>query len=369
MKTFIPVYMPDFSGNEMTYVTDCVNSGWISSLGKYVERFETSFAEFCGVKHGIAVSNGTVALHLALLLKDIGPGDEVIIPDLTFVATANVVRYVGAEPVLIDAEPFTWTINPAQIKAKITSKTKAIIPVHLYGHPANMGEIMALANQYGLYVIEDAAEAHGAEYKGKRVGSLGDIGAFSFYGNKVITTGEGGMLVTDDNDLADRARFLKDHAMSKEDRYWHPEVGYNYRITNMQAAIGLAQLERIEIILARKIEIAQKYKKELEGCHGIAVQPEANWAKNIYWMFSILVTDESHLNRNELMSALQEKGIDSRPFFYPIHQLPPYSGARGDFFVAKDLSARGINLPSYPTLSNLQIEFVCQTIRELCKCR
>ena len=216
MPTLIPVYQPDLSGKELEYVTDCVKSGWVSSLGKYVELFETSFAKFCGVKHAIALSNGTVALHLALVLKDIGPGDEVIVPDLTFVATANVVRHTGATPVLVDSDPETWMIDPDQIEAKITSKTKAIIPVHLYGHPANMGAIMKLAKKHGLYVIEDAAEAHGAEYRGKRVGGIGDIGAFSFYGNKVITTGEGGMLVTNDDLLAEKARFLKDHAMSKE---------------------------------------------------------------------------------------------------------------------------------------------------------
>jgi len=366
MPTLIPVYQPDLSGKELEYVTDCVKSGWVSSLGKYVELFETSFAKFCGVKHAIALSNGTVALHLALVLKDIGPGDEVIVPDLTFVATANVVRHTGATPVLVDSDPETWMIDPDQIEAKITSKTKAIIPVHLYGHPANMGAIMKLAKKHGLYVIEDAAEAHGAEYRGKRVGGIGDIGAFSFYGNKVITTGEGGMLVTNDDLLAEKARFLKDHAMSKEIRYWHPEVGYNYRMTNIQAAIGLAQFERIDSLLSRKIEIALAYKKSLAGCRGVVVQPQAEWAKNIYWMFSILVTDESRLNRNELMSSLLEQGIDSRPFFFPIHQMPPYLGCLGDYPVADDLSRRGINLPSFPALKDEQVKYIGDTICRLC---
>jgi perosamine synthetase len=331
-----------------------------------VEQFEASFAKYCNVKHAVAVMNGTVALHLALLMREIGPGDEVIIPDLTFVATANVVRYVGATPVFVDAEPATWTMDVSKLESKITSKTKAIIPVHLYGHPVDMDPVISLADKYGLYVVEDAAEAHGAEYKGKRVGGLGHVGAFSFYGNKVITTGEGGMLTTNDDHLADRARFLKDHAMSKDNRYWHPEIGYNYRMTNIQAAVGVAQLERIDQLLAGKIEVAHQYQQGLENCPGVILHPQASWAKNIYWMYSILVTDESALDRDALIAALRQCEIDSRPFFHPMHRLPPYSNAPGDYPVATDLSRRGINLPSYPALEHSQIEYICKTIRELC---
>lgn len=366
MDDFIPVYKPDLSGNELKYVNDCIATSWISSLGKYVERFEAGFAEFCGVKHAVAVSNGTVALHLALVLFDIGPGDEVIVPTLTFVATANAVHYTGATPVFVDSDPDTWTIDPDLIEAKITSRTRAIIPVHLYGHPANMEPIMKLAAKYDLAVIEDAAEAHGAEYRGRRVGGVGHVGCFSFYGNKVITTGEGGMLTTNDTSLAEKARILKDHGMSKEVRYWHSVVGYNYRMTNIQAAIGLAQLERADGIMGRKLEIAQLYHAKLADCPGIIRHPQMDWAKNIYWMYSILVTDESVLSRDELMVALRKQGIDTRPFFIPMHQLPPYK-EEGDWPVADALSRQGINLPSYPTLANTEIDRICETIRELCR--
>lgn len=361
---FIPVYQPDLSGNELKYVTECVESTWISSLGKYIGAFEEAFADYCGVKYGVSCANGTVALHLALAAYNIGPGDEVIVPTLTFVATANVVRYTGATPVLVDVDPQTWVMNPALIEEKITSRTKAIIPVHIYGHPVDMDPIMELADKYHLIVIEDAAEAHGAEYKGRKVGSLGHAAAFSFYGNKVITTGEGGMVVTNDAALAERARFLKDHGMSKEKRYWHPEVAYNYRMTNIQAAIGLAQLERIDAIIARKREIAQLYNAQLADCPGIVLPPEAPWARNIYWLYSILISEEAPITRDQVMAVLKEQGIDSRPFFYPMHQMPPYYSEQ-PFPVADRLSATGINLPSWPKLLDEDIRFICDTLKTI----
>jgi perosamine synthetase len=364
MNDFIPVYQPDLSGNELQYTTDCITSSWISSLGKYVDQFEAAFAQFCGTKYAISVANGTVALHLALVACDIGPGDEVIIPTLTFVATANAVKYTGATPVFVDSEPQTWTIDPKLIEAKITPRTKAIMPVHLYGHPANMDEILALAAKYKLTVIEDAAEAHGAQYRNCLVGNIGDVGCFSFYGNKIITTGEGGMLTTNNGDLAQKIRLLKDHGMSKEKRYWHPVIGYNYRMTNIEAAIGLAQLERIQSTLARKREVGQLYNNGLKDCPNVVTHPEAEWAKNVYWMYSILLTDQANCDRDGLMAALREQGIDSRPFFYPIHQMPPYK-EETPYPVADDLSRRGINLPSYPTLINAQIQRICDTVRTL----
>jgi perosamine synthetase len=367
MKEFIPVYEPDLSGNELKYVIDCIETGWISSLGKYINLFEDAFAQFCGVEHAVAVSNGTAALHLALLLKDIGPGDEVIVPTLTFVATANAVRYTGARPVFVDSDPATWTIDPARIEEKISSLTKAVIPVHLYGHPADMDPIMELADKYDLFVIEDAAEAHGAEYKGEKVGGLGHVGCFSFYGNKIVTTGEGGMLTTNNSDLAEKARFLKDHGMSSERRYWHPKIGYNYRMTNIQAAIGLAQLERINEIIERKLIIADLYKRRLEDVLSLELHPQSDWARNVFWMFSILVKDGLPCTRDELISALRERDIDTRPFFIPIHFQPPYREDGNSFPVAEDVGRRGINLPSYPKLRETDLRRICDCIKKIAR--
>ncbi len=359
----IPVAEPLLGEKELEYVVDCVKSTWISSLGRYVTSFEEGFARFCGAKHGVSVANGTVALHLALKVLGVGPGHEVIVPSLTFVATANAVVYTGARPVFVDSEPSTWNMDPRAVKAALTPRTKAIIPVHVYGHPVDMDPILDIAMEHNLWVIEDAAEAHGAEYKGRKVGSLGHISCFSFYGNKIITTGEGGMLLTDDDELAERARFLKDHAMSKDKRYWHPEVGFNYRMTNIQAALGVAQLERIEEFIRIRRDNARRYNTLLEGVEGLTLPPEADWAFNVYWMYSVLVEDQYGISRDELMVRLRERGIDSRPFFYPIHTMPPYrTGQR--LPVAEELARKGINLPSASTLTADQIEMICQVLRE-----
>ncbi len=361
---FLPIAEPLLTGNELAYVTDCIQSGWVSSLGKYISEFERLFAEFCGVSHAVAVSNGTAALHLALVALGIGPGDEVIVPSLTFIATANAVHYTGAKPVFADSEPLTWNIDPQDIASRITPRTRAIIPVHLYGHPADMQPIMELAVQHHLTVIEDAAEAHGATSHGKRVGSLGRLGAFSFYGNKIITTGEGGILTTDDGILDERLRFLRDHAMSASRRYWHPEVGFNYRITNLQAALGVAQMERIDEFIAHKRRIASEYNRLLQEVPGITRPPQAEWAESVYWMYSILLDESFPLPRDEVMARLRQQGIDSRPFFYPIHTMPPYaSGLR--LPVAEDFSRRGLNLPSAVTLTEGDIQRVANALREL----
>jgi perosamine synthetase len=364
VKEYIPIAEPFITGKELEYVTDCLRSGWISSIGAYILRFEREFALYCGCRYGIATSNGTAALHLALAVLGIGPGDEVIVPTLTFVATANCVVYTGAKPVFVDSEPKTWNIAPGSVAAKITSRTKAIIPVHLYGHPVDMDPILELARKHGLYVIEDAAEAHGAEYKGKKVGSLGNMGCFSFYGNKIITTGEGGMLVTDDEEFAERARMLRDHCMSKEKRYWHPAIGYNYRMTNLQGAIGVAQMEHIEEFIAIKRRNAQLYNTLLANVHGITLPPEQLWAKNVYWMYSILIEDDFGLARDEVALRLKDKGIDTRPFFSPLHTMPPYACSE-QYPVAEELSREGINLPSATTLKREQIERVCAAIRSM----
>ena len=272
---FIPVAEPLLGARELELVTDCVTTGWISSLGKYIPQFEQEFSAYCASKYGVATSNGTTALHLALVTIGVGPGDEVLIPDLTFVATANAVSYTGARPVMVDVDPHTWQMDAKDIEKRITPATKAIIPVHLYGHPCDMDPIMEIARRHQLLVIEDAAEAHGALYRGRRVGGIGDMGCFSFYANKIITTGEGGIIVTNNKEWADKASWLRDHGMSKERRYYHPVIGFNYRMTNLQAAVGVAQMEKIDSFIARKRELAAAYNERLAGVAGIGLPPEA----------------------------------------------------------------------------------------------
>ena len=345
MQKFVPVYEPSITDRELAYVTEAVKSGWISSIGEYIVEFERKFAGFIGVKYALTVSNGTSALHLALASLSITHDHEVIVPDFTFIATANAVTYTGAKPVFADIDPQHWCIDPEDIVHKITPYTKAIIPVHVYGHPAEMDRIMALANDYGLYVVEDAAEAHGAEYKDQKIGSFGHFGIFSFYGNKILTTGEGGMLTTNDPKLYARALELRDHAMSKEKRYWHTDIGFNYRMTNIQAAIGLAQLERIEELLQRKLEIFQWYTEALGKRTDFRLNPQAPWAKNVYWMVCLLLDKRASISRDDLIAQLKSQGIDSRPFFYPLTHMPMYK-AHVPNQVTQDISQRGINLPS-----------------------
>ncbi|MCO6451616.1 MAG: aminotransferase class I/II-fold pyridoxal phosphate-dependent enzyme [Caldilineales bacterium] len=361
----LPVAEPSFGEKELKYTAECVLTGWVSSAGPFVTRFEEMFAEFCGAKHAIAASNGTTALHLAMLALGIGPGDEVIVPTLTFIATANAVTYTGARPVFVDSEPETWNIDPAQIERAITPKTRAIIPVHLYGHPANMAAILDIAQRYGLFVVEDAAEAHGARYQNRIVGNLGDIGIFSFYGNKIITTGEGGMLVTDRTDLAERIRILRDHGMSPERRYWHTHLGYNYRMTNIQAALGVAQMERIDAILAAKRQLARTYGAGLAGVTGLSLPPAAAWADNVYWLYSIQVQPERFgMRRDDLMAALQAMQIETRPLFPPVHQQPIYATGQR-LPVAEALSQNGLSLPSSAALSPADIARIISAIRTL----
>jgi perosamine synthetase len=359
---FIPIYTPSLDGHEEAYVCDAVRSGWISSLGSYVTRFEEEFARFCGVSHAVSVSNGTVALHLAIHALGIGAGDEVLVPSLTFVATANAVQYTGATPIFVDVDPVSWCMDPEDVRRRITPRTRAMVPVHLYGHPAPMAALRALAAEHQLWVIEDAAEAHGAAIDGRRTGGWGDVGTFSFYANKIITTGEGGMLTTDDSALAARCRMLRDHAMPPQRRYWHDEVGFNYRMTNLQAAVGVAQLERIHHFLERKRAIAALYRQELAGLPGITFAAERPGYTNVYWMASIQVAPPYPLARDALIPVLRSRGIDSRPFFHPLDTLPPY---RSDTPcpVALQLSRSGLNLPSSPTLTDEQVTYICAAIR------
>ncbi len=371
MDAFIPVANSDVSGNEEKYVVDAIRSTWISSSGTYVTRFEREFAELCGTRAAIAVANGTVALHLALLALGLERGDEVIVPSLSYIAAANAVRYVGAEPVFVDVEPHTWCIDPTKVTAAITPRTKGIIPVHLYGHPADMDPLGEVARAHGLWLLEDAAEAHCASYKGRATGSLGAIATFSFYGNKVLTAGEGGALTTDDPELEARARLLKNQGMDPERRYFHPVVGHNFRLTNVACAILCAQLERKTAILGRRRQIFARYRAALEGAPGIGFQPVAPWAEVSPWLFCITVDEAAAgIGRDALMAELKDARIDSRPFFIPLHRMPPYeaaSRARGEHLPrAERLSASGINLPTYNALSDSDVDRITAVIRRAC---
>ncbi|MCG3211122.1 MAG: GDP-perosamine synthase [Anaerolineae bacterium] len=358
---FIPVAEPLLAGNELKYVTECVQSGWVSSLGKYVRDFEQQFAAYCDAQYGVATFNGTVAIHLLAATLNLGPGDEVIMPGLTYVASANGIRYTGATPVFVDSERDTWNIDPATVEAAITPRTKAIMAVHLYGHPADMAPLRDIADRHGLLLLEDAAEAHGARYRGQRVGGLSDAAIFSFYGNKIITTGEGGIIVTNNREWAERAFFLENQGRYNDNPYWHPEVAFNYRMTNIQAAIGLAQLEKIDDLLAIRRNNAAHYNRRLADIPGLTLPPQAGWAENVYWMYSVIVEDEFGLGRDELRDRLRAAGIDTRPFFYPVHTLPMYNTGQS-LPVAEDLGRRGINLPSGATLTPEQIDYICDTL-------
>lgn len=365
----IPVCEPFIGEKELEYVTDCLKTNWISSKGKYIEEFEQKFATYCGCKYGIATTSGTTALHLALVSLAIGPGDEVIIPTFTMISTAFAVAYTGAKPILVDAEPETWNIDVTKIEERITPKTRAILPVHIYGHPCDIDPIMEIARQYNLYVVEDAAEAHGAEYKGKKVGGIGDVNCFSFYANKIITTGEGGMVVTNDEKIAERARSLKDLAHSKEKRFLHTDIAFNYRMTNIQAAIGLAQFEKIDELVEKRRAHAYLYNSLLKDVEGIGLPPEKEWARNVYWMYGILIEDKFGISRDNLMEKLREKGIDTRTFFIPVHQQSAFLNMglfKGEGYpIAEELGKRGLYLPSSSGLTEEQIYYICQAVKEL----
>lgn len=360
----IPICEPKLGEKEREYVTQCLESGWISSKGEFIEKFEKGFSRYCGARYGVATSSGTTALHLALATLGIKLGDEVIIPSFTMIATANAVVYTGADPVLVDSETLTWNINVNKIGEKVTKKTKGVIVVHTYGHPVDMKTLLDLAEDNGIYIVEDAAEAHGAEYRGKKVGALGELGCFSFYANKIITTGEGGMIVTNNEELADKARILRDQAFERQKRFWHKHIGFNYRLTNLQAAIGVAQMEKIDQFVETRRRNAQLYNSLLKDVDGITLPPEADWAKNVYWMYSLLIEDSFKINRDKLMEYLTGKGVETRNFFYPIHKQPVYSKRyEGEMYpVAEEVSRKGINLPSGNTLQKERIEYVVECI-------
>jgi perosamine synthetase len=353
-SNFIPISKPFIGQREEDLVLEAVRSGWVSSIGRYIDEFEATFARYCGTEFAIAVSNGTTGLHLALATLGFGPGDEVIIPDLTFVATANAVAYTGATPVLADVDPDTLCIDPASVESLITTRTKAIMPVHLYGHPADMDALAAIAKAHSLILIEDAAEAHGAEYKGQRVGGLSQCGVFSFYGNKVVTTGEGGMLTTNDRAFYRRAKSLRDHAMSTERRYFHEERGFNYRMTNLQAALGVAQMERIDDFLKRRAEIMAWYNAAIPANESVRLNRVKNWANSAFWMICLEVDWFDEGRRQAFMDQLKKQGIDTRPYFCTMSSLPMYK--QQPLPVSMRKAQTGLNLPIFFELTQKDVE-------------
>jgi perosamine synthetase len=362
----IPVADTRLDGNELLYLTQCVQSNWISSAGPFVKRFEEEFAQVMGCSHGVACSSGTAALHLVLAALGLGPGDEIIVPTFTMIATPNAVSYTGASPVLVDATLETWNIDVHHIEPRINARTRAIIVVHTYGHPADMDPILRLAREHKLWVIEDAAEAHGARYRDRPVGSLGDAACFSFYANKIITTGEGGMVTTNNKSLARQVSRLRDHAFSDERHFWHQYRGFNYRMTNLQAAVGLAQTERLEQLVAQRRATARRYCQLLRRIPGLTMPREAPEVRNVFWMFGLLVRPEFGCSRDELREQLAVRGIETRTFFIPIHWQPIYfeQFRNQRYPVAEELCRQGLYLPSGPTLSDDDIRYVAATVNK-----
>ncbi|MFY0607740.1 MAG: DegT/DnrJ/EryC1/StrS aminotransferase family protein [Cyclobacteriaceae bacterium] len=354
-----PVYQPKIGELEKAYVNECLDSTWISSKGKFIDLFESAFAEKFGVKHAIAVSNGTVALHAAFVAAGIGPGDEVIVPTFTYIASVNAITYTGAKPIFVDSEEASLLLDPAKLETAITNKTKAILAVHLYGDICDMGEILRIAHKHSILVIEDCAESLGSKLKGRHSGTFGKMATFSFFGNKTLTTGEGGMITTNDDELASVCRRVKGQGLATGREYWHDIIGYNYRMTNICAAIGYAQLQSFDQVVSRKQEIAARYFKQLQGTDIILPRATKD-VTNSYWMVNVMLQKAEE--REPLRTYLRELGIETRPSFYPVHQMPMYDQGL-TFVCAEDISGRGINLPSYPELSDSDIDFICDSIK------
>lgn len=356
----IPVYQPYLTGREKEYVNQCLDSTWISSRGEFISRFEKNFAEYVQAPYATSVCNGTVALHLALEALGLMPGDEVIVPTLTYVASVNTIVQAGAVPVFVDSLASTWQLDIDDVRRKITPKTRAVMAVHLYGLPCDMAPLVNLCKENKLFLVEDCAEAFGTYYQGKHVGTFGDVATFSFFGNKTITTGEGGMVVTTRKDLLDNAYHLKTQGVSPDREYWHDVVAYNYRMTNICAAIGVAQLEHADSIIEKKRQIADWYKAGLQGLP-LSTHDEIENTRHSCWMCSVML--DSERDREPLRAHLKAAGVETRPLFHPAHTLPPYD-TKASFPVAESLSARGINLPSYPALSRSNVNHVCEMISE-----
>jgi perosamine synthetase len=374
----IAVNEPLLGHRELEYVTDCLRSGWISSGGHYIEEFEEKWADYCGRRHGITVSSGTAALQVAVASLGLSPGDEVIMPTFTIISCAMAVTCSGAKPVLVDSEPQTWCIDVDQIEKNITARTRAIMPVHIYGHPADMDAVLELARERKLAVIEDAAEAHGAEYLSERdtatphwrtCGGFGDLSCFSFYANKLITTGEGGMVLTDDSALAEKARSLRNLCFQSRRRFFHQELGFNFRLTNLQAALGVAQLERMDQIVERKRWIGREYNRCLSSVKNLQLPVEETWARNVYWMYGVVLSEESGMDASGFAQRLKQKGIETRPFFLGLHEQPALH-RRGLFLgeshpIAERLARQGLYLPSGLALTEDQIFKVCDAVHEV----
>jgi perosamine synthetase len=374
----IPINEPLLGQRDLEYVSECVGTGWISSAGRFIEAFEQGWAEYCGRKHGIAVCNGTAALQAAVAALSLEPGDEVIMPTFTIISCALAVVYAGGVPVLVDSDPETWTMNVDRIADRITPRTKAIMAVHIYGHPVDMDPILDLAEQHGLAVIEDAAEAHGANYLSgrytaektwQRCGSFGTMSCFSFYANKVITTGEGGMVLTDTPSLADKVRSLRNLCFETGQRFLHNELGYNFRITNLQAALGVAQVERIDELVARKRWMGEAYTKRLQGLSTLQLPAEKSWAQNVYWMYGVVISEETGMNAATFAQRLAKQGVQTRPFFLGIHEQPVFRRDglfRSEVYpVAERLARQGLYLPSGMALTEVQLEQVAKAVQGL----
>jgi len=364
----IPVNEPLIGEKELQYVTECLNSGWVSSAGRFIEKFEERWAAYCGMEYGVAVSSGTAALQVAVACIGLKPGDEVIIPTFTIISCVLAVIYNRGKPVLVDADPKTWTMDTSQIEAKITSGTKAIMPVHIYGHACNMEPIQELARKYNLIIIEDAAEAHGAEFRGKKCGGFGDISCFSFYANKIVTTGEGGMMLTNNEEYAEKARALRNLCFRQDRRFYHTELGYNFRLTNIQAAIGLAQLERIDEFIEKKRWIAKTYTERLKDIPGLTLPVEEPWAKSVYWMYGVVLDASTGMDAKEFATRLRKHSIDTRPFFLGMHEQPVFHKMglfkEERYPVAEKIARQGLYLPSGLGLTEKEIRHICEAIRK-----
>ena len=365
----IPVNEPLVGEAENKYVLECLRTGWISSEGRFIHEFEDRWAAYCGMNYGVAVSNGTVALEIAMACLDLHPGDEVILPSFTIISCAQAITMCGLKPVLVDADPRTWCMDVSQVESKINVQTRAIMPVHIYGHPVDMDPLMALARKHNLIIIEDAAEVHGAEYKGRKCGGLGDISCFSFYANKIITTGEGGMVLTRDALQAERLRDLRNLCFRKERRFYHTELGHNYRLTNLQAAIGLAQLERIEESLAHKRWMGAAYTERLKSIPGLQLPVEEPWATNVYWMYGVVLEGAMGIDAVEFARRLAEQGVMTRPFFLGMHEQPVFQ-RMGLFLdehypVTEHIARQGLYLPSGMTLTETQLNQVCEAVQRV----
>ena len=364
----IPISNIVLNGNELKYVTEAVKSTWISSIGKFISQFESMFSEYCSTKYAVSSSNGTTAIHLAIESLNIGKGDEVIVPSLTFAATANAVLHSGATPVFVDCLKNHWNIDPEKIALAITSKTKAILVVHLHGHPCDMLSIMKIAKKYKLFVIEDCAESTGAIVDGKKVGSIGDIGCFSFFGNKIMTTGEGGMCTTNDPAINEKMRILRDHGMDKSKRYWHNVVGYNYRMTNLSAALGVAQMEQLEEFLHKRQMLKSLYDKHINFNSNFLKPIKPPQGKEVDWFYNLNLSSDSKISRDKLINELSKVGIDTRPFFYPLHLMPPfkiYNKIEADFSYAESFGKNGLYLPLYPSLLEEEVQLISEEINKI----